>query len=120
MQVVFGGDPEAALIQYTKNEEARRAISCIEAVLNNRFICVYWHRELGINSTGPRQHEQSSGNQAAGSAPSPGLQHISLHKVSTEMWSTSFTNLHLIHVKSFSSFVIICREPSHTIQLRMC
>uniref|UniRef100_A0A8C5C4Y5 RNA binding motif protein 27 n=1 Tax=Gadus morhua TaxID=8049 RepID=A0A8C5C4Y5_GADMO len=45
IQVVFGGDPESALIQYTANEEARRAISSTEAVLNNRFIRVYWHRE---------------------------------------------------------------------------
>ncbi|KAG7269924.1 hypothetical protein CRUP_032081, partial [Coryphaenoides rupestris] len=45
IQVVFSGDPQAALIQYTHNEEARRAISSTEAVLNNRFIRVYWHRE---------------------------------------------------------------------------
>uniref|UniRef100_A0AAQ4RF86 RNA binding motif protein 27 n=1 Tax=Gasterosteus aculeatus aculeatus TaxID=481459 RepID=A0AAQ4RF86_GASAC len=69
IQVVFGGDPEAALIQYTKNEEARRAISSTEAVLNNRFIRVYWHREPGTNVTGLQ--EQSSGSQPAGSAASP-------------------------------------------------
>uniref|UniRef100_A0A669D4M4 RNA binding motif protein 27 n=1 Tax=Oreochromis niloticus TaxID=8128 RepID=A0A669D4M4_ORENI len=72
IQVVFGGDPEAALIQYTKNEEARRAISSTEAVLNNRFIRVYWHRELGANATGLQQQEQSSGSQVAGSVvPAP-------------------------------------------------
>ncbi|XP_037604559.1 RNA-binding protein 27 isoform X2 [Sebastes umbrosus] len=80
IQVVFGGDPEAALIQYTKNEEARRAISSIEAVLNNRFIRVYWHREPGTNPTGLQQQEQSSGSQVAGSVPSPGLQHSNMHK----------------------------------------
>ncbi|XP_034746798.1 RNA-binding protein 27 isoform X3 [Etheostoma cragini] len=80
IQVVFGGDPEAALIQYTKNEEARRAISSIEAVLNNRFIRVYWHREPGTNNTGPQQPEQSSGSQLAGSVPSQGLQHSNMHK----------------------------------------
>uniref|UniRef100_A0A674MU62 RNA binding motif protein 27 n=1 Tax=Takifugu rubripes TaxID=31033 RepID=A0A674MU62_TAKRU len=62
IQVAFGGDPEAALIQYTKNEEARKAISSIEAVLNNRFIRVYWHREPGTSTT-PQQQEQSSGAQ---------------------------------------------------------
>lgn len=70
IQVVFGGDPEAGLIQYTKNEEARRAISSTEAVLNNRFIRVYWHRELGVNNTGTQ--EQSSGIQAAGHALNQG------------------------------------------------
>ncbi|XP_056911505.1 RNA-binding protein 27 isoform X2 [Takifugu flavidus] len=78
IQVAFGGDPEAALIQYTKNEEARKAISSIEAVLNNRFIRVYWHREPGTSTT-PQQQEQSSGGQAATSAPSPAAQHSNMH-----------------------------------------
>lgn len=82
-QVAFGGDPEAALIQYTKNEEARRAISSIEAVLNNRFICVYWHREPGTTTTVPQQQEQSSGGQAATSSLSPAAQHSNMHMVSS-------------------------------------
>ncbi|XP_027697627.1 RNA-binding protein 27 isoform X3 [Vombatus ursinus] len=45
IQVAFKGDPEAALIQYLTNDEARKAISSTEAVLNNRFIRVLWHRE---------------------------------------------------------------------------
>ncbi|XP_056140956.1 RNA-binding protein 27 [Lampris incognitus] len=81
IQVVFGGDPEAALIQYTANEEARRAISSIEAVLNNRFIRVYWHREPGA-TTGTQQQEQNLGTQAGGTGlgHSQGPQHSSLHK----------------------------------------
>ncbi|KAG7321166.1 hypothetical protein KOW79_015581 [Hemibagrus wyckioides] len=58
IQVVFGGDPEAALIQYTANEEARRAISSTEAVLNNRFIRVYWHRE------NTAQNQEQNANQS--------------------------------------------------------
>ncbi|XP_065705137.1 RNA-binding protein 27 isoform X2 [Patagioenas fasciata] len=45
IQVAFQNDPEAALIQYVTNDEARKAISSTEAVLNNRFIRVLWHRE---------------------------------------------------------------------------
>ncbi|NXG66696.1 RBM27 protein, partial [Hemiprocne comata] len=45
IQVAFQNDPEAALIQYLSNDEARKAISSTEAVLNNRFIRVLWHRE---------------------------------------------------------------------------
>nr|XP_060621143.1 RNA-binding protein 27 isoform X1 [Anolis sagrei ordinatus] len=45
IQVAFKNDPEAALIQYSTNDEARKAISSTEAVLNNRFIRVLWHRE---------------------------------------------------------------------------
>ncbi|XP_072518154.1 RNA-binding protein 27 [Salminus brasiliensis] len=71
IQVVFGGDPEAALIQYTANEEARRAISSTEAVLNNRFIRVYWHREVTV----PTQEQGSS------QSTSLGPQHTTAHKV---------------------------------------
>ncbi|KFV68728.1 RNA-binding protein 27, partial [Dryobates pubescens] len=45
IQVAFQNDPEAALIQYLNNDEARKAISSTEAVLNNRFIRVLWHRD---------------------------------------------------------------------------
>ncbi|XP_051959991.1 RNA-binding protein 27-like isoform X2 [Xyrauchen texanus] len=71
IQVVFGGDPEAALIQYTANEEARRAISSTEAVLNNRFIRVYWHREATTNTR----------EQGPSQTTNPGQQHPTTHKV---------------------------------------
>ncbi|XP_051882263.1 RNA-binding protein 26 isoform X2 [Pristis pectinata] len=45
LQVAYQGDLEGALIQFALHEEAKRAISSTEAVLNNRFIKVYWHRE---------------------------------------------------------------------------
>ncbi|KAK6475752.1 RNA-binding protein 27-like [Huso huso] len=77
IQVVFGGDPEAALIQYTVNEEARRAISSTEAVLNNRFIRVYWHRENN------EQQQQQTPSQAASVVP----QHANVHKGSIEWFS---------------------------------
>ncbi|EDM02477.1 rCG37168 [Rattus norvegicus] len=45
LQVAYNGDPEGALIQFATYDEAKKAISSTEAVLNNRFIKVYWHRE---------------------------------------------------------------------------
>ncbi|EGV97542.1 RNA-binding protein 26 [Cricetulus griseus] len=45
LQVAYNGDPEGALIQFATYEEAKKAISSTEAVFNNRFIKVYWHRE---------------------------------------------------------------------------
>ncbi|XP_028655410.1 LOW QUALITY PROTEIN: RNA-binding protein 26 [Erpetoichthys calabaricus] len=45
LQVAYHGDPEGALIQFSSHEEAKRAISSTEAVLNNRFIKMFWHRE---------------------------------------------------------------------------
>ncbi|XP_043928850.1 RNA-binding protein 26 isoform X2 [Protopterus annectens] len=47
LQVACDGDPEGALIQFATHEEAKRAISSTEAVLNNRFIKVFWYREGG-------------------------------------------------------------------------
>ncbi|XP_029113371.1 RNA-binding protein 27 isoform X1 [Scleropages formosus] len=78
IQVVFGGDPEAALIQYTANEEARRAISSTEAVLNNRFIRVYWHRESSEQQQAPGQ----------GLSGPPGPQHSGTHKAINKQHST--------------------------------
>ncbi|XP_060625497.2 RNA-binding protein 26 isoform X2 [Anolis sagrei] len=48
LQVAYQGDPEGALIQFATHEEAKKAISSTEAVLNNRFIKVYWHREGSV------------------------------------------------------------------------
>ncbi|XP_018103484.1 RNA-binding protein 26 isoform X1 [Xenopus laevis] len=45
LQVAYKGDPEGALIQFATHGEAKKAISSTEAVLNNRFIRMYWHRE---------------------------------------------------------------------------
>ena len=41
----FGGDPEAALVTFSNPAEAKAVYKCTEAVLNNRFIKVFWHKE---------------------------------------------------------------------------
>ncbi|TSK42112.1 Neurobeachin-like protein 1 [Bagarius yarrelli] len=51
LQVAYNNDPESALIQFESPEEARRAIQSTEAVLNNRFIKVHWHRDDGPPAT---------------------------------------------------------------------
>ncbi|XP_018398340.1 PREDICTED: RNA-binding protein 26 isoform X1 [Cyphomyrmex costatus] len=43
IQVNFGGDPEAALVTFQLPAEAKSAYRSAEAVLNNRFIKVFWH-----------------------------------------------------------------------------
>ncbi|RWS31141.1 RNA-binding protein 26-like protein, partial [Leptotrombidium deliense] len=45
LQVCYDGDPEAALIQFASHAEALGAHRCTEAVLNNRFIKVFWHQK---------------------------------------------------------------------------
>lgn len=43
LQVCFEGDFEAALITFSSHAEASSAYKSTEAVLNNRFIKVFWH-----------------------------------------------------------------------------
>ncbi|XP_046476145.1 RNA-binding protein 26 isoform X5 [Neodiprion pinetum] len=51
IQVNFGGDPEAALVTFQIPSEAKAAYRSTEAVLNNRFIKVFWHNNVNNNST---------------------------------------------------------------------
>jgi ABC-type iron transport system FetAB permease component len=44
LQVSALGQPDVALIQFSTNFEARKAISCADAVLGNRFIRIFWHK----------------------------------------------------------------------------
>ncbi|XP_059427695.1 RNA-binding protein 26 isoform X1 [Carassius carassius] len=53
LQVAYNNDPEGALIQFASPEAAKRAMQSTEAVLNNRFIRVHWHREDSHNTPHP-------------------------------------------------------------------
>ncbi|KAK0077937.1 hypothetical protein PV325_003260 [Microctonus aethiopoides] len=52
IQVNFGGDPEAALVTFQLPIEAKAAYRSTEAVLNNRFIKVFWHNTVTNNTAG--------------------------------------------------------------------
>lgn len=43
IQVFYDNDPEAALVTFSSHAEANAAYRSTEAVLNNRFIKVFWH-----------------------------------------------------------------------------
>lgn len=43
IQIQFESDPEAALVTFSAPAEAQAAYRSTEAVLNNRFIRVFWH-----------------------------------------------------------------------------
>lgn len=58
LQVCYEGDPEAALIQFSSHAEAHAAYRSTEAVLNNRFIKVFWHNKDGV--TTPKQENNLS------------------------------------------------------------
>ena len=50
IQINFENDPEAALVTFSSPDEAFRAYKSTEAVLNNRFIRVYWHNKEKVRS----------------------------------------------------------------------
>ncbi|XP_077559106.1 zinc finger protein swm isoform X2 [Haemaphysalis longicornis] len=68
LQVCYEGDPEAALIRFSTHAEANAAYRCTEAVLNNRFIKLFWHNKDRTAATAPTAN--GSGDvTAASSAP---------------------------------------------------
>lgn len=58
IQVQFEGDPEAALVTFSSHAEANAAYRSTEAVLNNRFIKVFWHNNNN-NNNGANSNEVS-------------------------------------------------------------
>ncbi|CAG9767759.1 unnamed protein product [Ceutorhynchus assimilis] len=73
IQVQYEGDPEAALITFSSHAEANSAYRSTEAVLNNRFIKLFWHDSEGNkqeNVPPPQQNankDKSAGNVAPNS-----------------------------------------------------
>ena len=45
VQVQFEGDPSSALITFNSHEDASLAFNSSEAVMNNRFIKMFWHAD---------------------------------------------------------------------------
>lgn len=52
IQVCYEGDPEGAIITFSSHAEANVAYRSTEAVLNNRFIKVFWHTGGGSAAGG--------------------------------------------------------------------
>lgn len=60
IQVQFEGDPEAALVTFSSHAEANAAYRSTEAVLNNRFIKVFWHNNNNNNGAmGPETKQEN-------------------------------------------------------------
>ncbi|XP_053622017.1 RNA-binding protein 26 isoform X2 [Plodia interpunctella] len=64
IQVCYEGDPEAALITFSNPTEANIAYKSTEAVLNNRFIKVFWHNPENKQdmSNQNKQHMNNNNN----------------------------------------------------------
>lgn len=60
LKIGFDNDAEAALVEYSSNSEALAAYRSTEAVLNNRFIKVFWHNSSS-NSHSSNNNQNSIG-----------------------------------------------------------
>ncbi|XP_017015814.2 zinc finger protein swm [Drosophila takahashii] len=64
IQVSYEGDPEAAIVTFSTHAEANVAYRSTEAVLNNRFIKVFWHNDTSGADVG--QMNQMGGGGGGG------------------------------------------------------
>uniref|UniRef100_T1GDM6 C3H1-type domain-containing protein n=1 Tax=Megaselia scalaris TaxID=36166 RepID=T1GDM6_MEGSC len=65
IQVSYEGDPEAAIVTFSTHAEANVAYRSTEAVLNNRFIKVFWHSSNG-DTAGKDENSAGSPNPSNG------------------------------------------------------
>lgn len=80
IQVSYEGDPEAAIVTFSTHAEANVAYRSTEAVLNNRFIKVFWHTPTG-NANGDQGANKSENPMSFRKVNNPSQYHIN-HKVS--------------------------------------
>ena len=80
IQVNFEGDPGAALISFSRNNEAASAYHSSEPVFNNRFIKLFWHRpsakpaaDSKANFSSPSVAVEQKKNMEVGVSGSSGL-----------------------------------------------
>lgn len=59
IQIAFDGDPEGALVTFSKNSEANAAYRSSEPMFNNRFIKLFWHRRALANADGSTETKES-------------------------------------------------------------
>lgn len=71
IQVSYEGDPEAAIVTFSTHAEANVAYRSTEAVLNNRFIKVFWHTP-GSNANAVDGNHNATSNANSNSGTNPG------------------------------------------------
>lgn len=60
IQITYDGDPEAAIVTFSTHAEANVAYRSTEAVLNNRFIKVFWHAPGGSHEHGATAKDENA------------------------------------------------------------
>lgn len=66
IQVNYENDPEAAIVTFSSHAEANVAYRSTEAVLNNRFIKVFWHNNNNNNKDEAKEATQQDQQQQGG------------------------------------------------------
>ncbi|EDW90426.1 zinc finger protein swm isoform X2 [Drosophila yakuba] len=74
IQVSYEGDPEAAIVTFSTHAEANVAYRSTEAVLNNRFIKVFWHNDSNGADVG--QMNQMVGGGGGGGRKNASQYHL--------------------------------------------
>lgn len=69
IQVTYEGDPEAAIVTFSTHAEANVAYRSTEAVLNNRFIKVFWHTPGPGGAVDGNHNVTPNANSNAGGPP---------------------------------------------------
>lgn len=73
IQVSYEGDPEAAIVTFSTHAEANVAYRSTEAVLNNRFIKVFWHTPGPNANSGTDGNHNTTTNSTTSGAPAVGV-----------------------------------------------
>ncbi|XP_014259670.1 RNA-binding protein 26 isoform X6 [Cimex lectularius] len=98
IQVGVDGDPESALITFSNHTEANIAIKSTEAVLNNRFIRVFWYNSTVNANSGESKQEnippatRPSVLERLGAPPSKVLNNIQLSAIQQQEEKVTLVN----------------------------
>ncbi|XP_060586369.1 RNA-binding protein 26-like isoform X2 [Ruditapes philippinarum] len=118
IQVKFEGDPEAALVSFSSNQEALSCYKCPEPVFNNRFIKLFWHQKnkdttnqdaspVSTTTQGVAQEDSnvSLKSRLGPIPPASKMQLNNLIKKSTENAVTSDTSPTVTHAEQSISYI---------------
>ncbi|KAH8273723.1 hypothetical protein KR018_010733, partial [Drosophila ironensis] len=79
IQVSYEGDPEAAIVTFSTHAEANVAYRSTEAVLNNRFIKVFWHNDTSGSDMGGGPMNAMGGGPGGGGGAGGGRKNSQYH-----------------------------------------
>lgn len=91
IQVTYEGDPEAAIVTFSTHAEANVAYRSTEAVLNNRFIKVFWHTPANGSGTGASIDGNHNSTGSAGAPKDESMMANQIRKPNHNQYSLNNT-----------------------------